>query len=160
MIRITDEGKRRLEQVAQWILKEPDSFVMLDWAMESESAACGTVGCVAGWLAMTELAAEDDLTSAASAVQSTIKQYRNWQGVARFSVDLITENYNGSEETFPLFHVHTWPSEYKEDYKYIADSLFAEQEAMIKARKDNAKLTAKLIREVIQKGGIWWIGDD
>jgi hypothetical protein len=157
MIQITEDGKRRLLQVAQWIELEPDSLVMREWSQNTESASCGTVGCVAGWLVIADEAGKE-LSNIAGAATDTQDKYGHWIKVSKKAVELLTD---GSVEIdhawdFDLFHVDRWPEEYQKEYRHSADFTSDEYIGYKNDRRFNAKLTAKLIREVVSKGSIWW----
>lgn len=161
MLRISEDGLKRLQAVKEYILAEPRRFTMSVIVANHNDLGCGTTCCIAGALLLLDGQSNPDRV--------------RWSRDAGTLLGL-----DNPSATVPLFHASMWPQSYyvrfdqlgelgvyKDstiralcgDHPVKADMLrisMVSAEVATEARTHNAQLMAELIDEVCEKGGIWW----
>jgi hypothetical protein len=161
VIKLGKKALKLLARVADHIEEEPRRFIMdIGYDDGDDGAPCGTAACIGGWLVLL--------------ADKKWKMQENWWGaVGSRALELLAGSTpiwkrfpNFDRYSFPLFHVEEWPNEYKYKYDFEGDSLITketpkgERKRVLSARKRNGTLAVKLLHEVIERGGIWWVDAD
>lgn len=127
---MNERAVKLLRQVQEELTAEPKRFSMATWLRtpfnDDTTPACGTVGCVAGWvviLAKQETMRRNSQETGALPVPSirdiardAILDNKSVPVLARQELDLTPQQ--GER----LFHIENWPSLYKSNYRFAKDA--------------------------------------
>jgi hypothetical protein len=137
---------QRLRAVAAHILEEPKRLDMLEWGVThpsylkpSETPACNTVGCIAGWtIFLNKPEVVDQMKAAFEDAPEFIYNYCETLSPSQDAAKLLKLN---AEQRQRLFFTSDWPLPFRLAYKRA------------RTAKGRAKVTADRIEHFIKTEG-------
>ncbi len=127
---LSEKGVERLQEVAEFIRKDPGGFDMGTWLVKGKNRAthCNTVGCIAGWVVALN-------RPAAVRTAKTLGTYEIDRGprledkigslrrVAASMIGMPDPEYSENYDVSRLFYVNEWPEPLQSRYLKLEQRL-------------------------------------